>query len=344
MQIIICDTNFIRLGMIETASVIWCSRYYKCGDFEIHASTDQYNINLLQKDYYVIRDDDDYTGIIENIEMNMDEEKGEFITVKGRFVESLLARRIVWNQTRLSGTLENGLINLLTDNIINPFDISRKISIIGVKAPKGYKERLEAQYTGTDLLKVCEDVCQSNLMGFKMILQNNMFLFEVYKGIDRSYNQAENPRIIFSSEYDNLVSTSYKEVGENEKNIALVAGEGEGTFRRKEVVGNVSGLNRKEMFVDARNISSNNGDVTDAEYKQALIEKGYEELGKSIITKAFDGDVDISQNYKYKRDYFLGDIVSIENVKWRMSMNTRIIEILESEDENGYSITPTFGA
>ena len=48
-------------------------------------------------------------------------------------------------------------------------------------------------------------------------------------------------------------------------------------------------------------------------------------------------------NYEYKKDYFLGDITTIMNDRWNMSINTRIIEVMESEDENGYIVTPTFG-
>ena len=44
----------------------------------------------------------------------------------------------------------------------------------------------------------------------------------------------------------------------------------------------------------------------------------------------------------YKRqDYYLGDIVSVAN-EYGFQANTRIIEMLESEDETGYKITPTF--
>ena len=60
MQLIICDRQFQRLGIIETASVIWMSRYYDLGDFEIYVAMDQERYELLRKDYYVLRYDDPY--------------------------------------------------------------------------------------------------------------------------------------------------------------------------------------------------------------------------------------------------------------------------------------------
>ena len=45
--------------------------------------------------------------------------------------------------------------------------------------------------------------------------------------------------------------------------------------------------------------------------------------------------------YKYKEDYNLGDIVNIVN-EFGISINARITEIIESQDDNGYTIEPTF--
>ena len=60
---------------------------------------------------------------------------------------------------------------------------------------------------------------------------------------------------------------------------------------------------------------------------------------KSITS--FTGDVIIGANYTYKDDYNLGDIVNIVN-EYGISINVRISEILESIDDNGYTMEPTF--
>ena len=74
------------------------------------------------------------------------------------------------------------------------------------------------------------------------------------------------------------------------------------------------------------------------------MERGYEKLSETAMTQAFDGEVSMNVNYQYRKDYQLGDIVTIENERWGISINSRIIEVMESEDENGYIVTPTFGA
>ena len=341
MDIYISNSNFEKIAVIEDASVIWVKRYYDVGDFEIYVGATEEYTNILKSGNYVERLDDDSIGIIENIKITYDDEGAEYLTATGRFAESLLERRIVWKQTQLAGTAENGLRNLINNNIINPTITDRKIPIIELGEIKGYTDRLDAQYTGDNILDINKNVAIANQTGFKFNFTGIKFKYELYKGIDRSYNQSNNPFVVFSDKYDNLLTSEYELNTANIKNVALVAGEGEGTARKTAVVGSGTGLNRYEVFVDAKNISSNEGEISESEYNKALNEKGLENI--VTITQAFTGEVDLEQNYKYKKDFFLGDIVTIENSKWGIFINSRIIEITESEDESGYKITPTFG-
>lgn len=341
MDIYVMNKNFEKIAVIEDASVIWVNRYYDVGDFEIYVGATEKYINILQSGNYVTRLDDEKVGIIENIKITYDDEGTEYLTATGRFAESLLGRRIVWQQTQLAGTAENGLRNLINNNIVNPIIADRKIPIIELGIVKGYTDRLDAQYTGDNILEINKNVAISNQTGFKFNFTGAKFQYELYKGIDRSYNQTQNSYVVFSDKYDNLLTSEYELNTSNLKNVALVAGEGEGTARKTIEVGSGTGLNRYEIFVDARNLSTNNGEITTSEYNEALKEKGFENI--VTITQAFTGEVDLEQNYKYKKDFFLGDIVTIENSKWGIFINSRIIEITESEDESGYRITPTFG-
>lgn len=341
---IVMNTNFEKIGIIDDySSLIWTTRYYQCGDFEIVVPIDSNNIDLLKKDYYVMREDDDYVGIIEKIEMSLDDDQKEQMIVTGRFLSSILERRIIATQTQLYGTVSAGIANLINDAIINPVVEARKISNF-VVMPTNFTERLEAQYTGKNLLEVVEDVCSTNHIGFKTILENGFFGFTLYKGVDRSYNQSENPWVVFSDEYDNLLSSTYTEQYDGLITDVLVAGEGEGLDRKTIWASreNLKGLARYELYHDQRNMSTNDGSISDAEYNQQMLEEGLEQI--TTITKAFDGTV-YFDNIEYRKDVNIGDIVVIENKRWGIYINSRLIEVIESVDESGvYSIVPTFGA
>lgn len=222
---------------------------------------------------------------------------------------------------------------------------NRKISNIQLGELKGYQEKLAAQYTGDNLGTVITESCQPNGVGYKNRVINKVFYFELYKGVDRSYNQTLNPHVIFSDEYDNLASSGYVKTTSNYKNTALVAGEGEGLARTtKEINGNNSGLNRRELYVDAKSISSNKDEINASDYESLLIEKGTEDLSAYLITEVFTGDVELTDRYKYKEEVDLGDICSIENKKWGVYSNSRIIGVIETDDENGEQIVFEFGS
>lgn len=222
---------------------------------------------------------------------------------------------------------------------------NRKITNVQLGELKGYQEKLTAQYTGDNLGTIITESCQPNGVGYKNRVINNIFYFELYKGVDRSYNQTLNPHVIFSDEYDNLASSGYVKTTSNYKNTALVAGEGEGLARTtKEINGNNSGLNRRELYVDAKSISSNKDEISASDYESLLIEKGTENLSAYLITEVFTGDVELTDRYKYKEEVDLGDICSIENKKWGVYSNSRIIGVIETDDENGEQIVFEFGS
>lgn len=348
MQVIIANKNFERIGLIENASVIWTSRYYKTGDFELYMSVNEYNLSLILSGYYVIRDDDqDNIGVIEKRHIESTPEEGDMLTVTGRFASGkYLGSRVINRQTQLYGNYQSNIRNLVYTNVVNPSNSKRKIEIIELgNLDNSITEKIDIQTTGANLLTKIEETSEANGIGFKMPLRNNKLYFELYKGIDRSYNQFENEWIIFSDEYDNLKKAEYDNDETEYSNMSYVAGEGEGLDRRIVEVWNgntePSGTNRNEIWVDQRNLSSNNEDITETELINQMKAEGLENL--SSISESFIGEVFL-RGYSYKKDFFLGDIVTIQKKKWNgIYINARIIEVIESEDKNGKVITLTFG-
>lgn len=343
MQLIIMDTNFVKIGEVESTSVIWHMCYNKAGDFEVYTSATKENVDLLKHNHYVLRNDNSYVGIIEDVTIENDIENGDYIIVTGGFIETLLGRRIVEKQTILNGNMETELMRLIRENVTAPTAQKRKIDEVVLANAIGIYININAQFTGDEILSVISTVCEANDVGFRMKLDQNKFKFEFYVGTDRSRAQNINDLVIFSHEFDNLSGDKYYKSTKNHKNTAYVAGEGEGTDRKILEVGQAYGINRRETFIDARDLSSNDGEISSDEYQQMLDERGREKLSETQITEFFEGNVQIDINYKYNRDYFLGDVVTVENKKYGVSTNMQIIEILECEDENGYQIIPTFG-
>lgn len=351
MELTVLNTSFEEVDVVDAfESMIWTDRYNTPGDFELYTLVDLNLLSLLQKGYYLTKEDSEHVMVIEDRKIDTDLETGDHFTVSGRSLESILDRRIIWTQTILDGTLQNGVERLLNENVINPSLPERKIpNFIFEKTNDSYIDglKLSAQYTGDNLLEVITDICETSKIGFQITLNDQkQLVFKLYNGTDRSTDQIQNPHVIFAPDQDNMVSSNYSESDQPFKNVTLVAGEDEGVgiARRTTVVGSVSGFERRELFTDARDIQSETeggNKIDDATYLSLLEQRGYEKLFENQRDISFEPSVDTTYEYDYGVDYFMGDIVTAEN-EYGVGGRARIIEYIYSEDTTGHREYPTF--
>lgn len=377
MDLIITDTSFNTIAVIdEYESLLWTDRYNKAGDFELYLSAHSPYMAFLQKDNYCFIEDSEYVMIIEGIEIRTDSEAGDRAVITGRSLESILDRRIVWSQTTFTNKSLRHIVNkLITKNVINTGSNDRNIPNFRLGSSFTTKDNpiiddstnedisdIDVQYTGDNVYSVITEICDAFNVGFKITLEDvenegvilkNQFVFELYTGADRTYDQSDNPYVMFSHRFDNIINSDYLESNKTLKNVTLILGEGEGKNRKKQTypASNApSGLTRREFFTDARDISSEYTDeegvehtLTTNQYNKALRQRGKEKLTENRMTKAFDGEVESTVLFKYGRDFFMGDIIQIEN-DFGIAGKARITEYIRSQDKNGISLYPTFTA
>ena len=350
MEVWILDTDFSSVSVLDTfESLIWTDRYREYGDFEIFAFPTSQLLNDAKDDFYLYNPASEHTMIIEHHEVTTDIEEGPRFIVTGRSLESLLTRRIVWNQTTISGSLQNGIKKLITENFISPEVSERKITnfvFVYSTDPEITKLTHEQQYTGDIIYDVIVDLCNTYDIGFKITLNidKKRFEFSLYKGKDRSYAQETNPYVIFSPNYENIINSDYTHSIKDYKNVTRIGGEGVGIDRKMTTYGNASGLNRREIFTDARDISSKTDDgevLSDQDYLNLLQQRGKENLAEYAVKEGFEGEVEASKMFIYGRDFFLGDCVQVQN-EFGMSGTSLVSEIVFSQDKDGESVFPTF--
>lgn len=343
MELYVKNSDLETVGIIDVyTSIIWTKRYYTAGDFELYLPASADALNVLRAGNYVTRMDDDRVMIIESIQITTDAEAGNYLIVSGRSLESILKRRIIWGQTVINGQFAPMIYRLIRENCIETA-AERVIPRLSINEDLTFADAIQAQYTGDNLYDVVCELCRVHGYGWKITLQDDSFVFSLYNGMDHSYNQTENPFVIFSPEFDNLLNSDYRFNTSNFANAALIAGEGEGVDRKLENIGTASGLDRYEIFVDAKDISSNSDSetpISDAEYKQLLQTRGFEKLEEYAVTESFSGESEPT-TYCYKEHWNIGDIVQVEN-EFRIGAAARITEIIEADDENGHSVIPTW--
>jgi len=340
----------VRLYIVDTyESLIWTERYSEAGDFELVVPASKEALDTFELDRWIKIKDSNYVMVIESIEMSTDAEEGNKLKISGRSLESIIDRRIIWNQTILESKLQTAIKKLLDENVIDPIDTNRAISnFVFNEQENDYLDSLtiKAQYTGKNLYDVICEICKSYKLGYRIRLNDNgEMVFSLFYGTDRTYAQNENPYVIFSSKFDNVNSSRFIRSSVVKKNVDLVAGEGEGSERKKIEVsldgGTWTGLDRREMFSDRRDVSSNEGAISDADYYAQLTEAGTAALAEQNKKEAFEADVDSQAMFVYGVDYFMGDILQFEN-EYGIKRTIRVTELIRSVETSGYKVYPTF--
>ena len=159
--------------------------------------------------------------------------------------------------------------------------------------------------------------------------------YKVYEGIDNSN------KMPMSTDLENIYGVTYTNNRQDFKNYAYVDGENAAQQRvRVEVDRRIGDEEKREVYVDARDIQSqytdeNNEQVTltDAEYKQALIQRGNEKLDEYQIQETIEIDPKEYFEIGEKRTFRDGNLVSTQ----------RITERIMAYEANQIKQTVTFG-
>lgn len=316
MELYIFNRDIEFKGVIDNfTSLIWRRRYSDCGEFELHCAFTTVNLNLLIKKNLIYKKDNDEFGVITYKNFKTDAEGKEVIVVKGKFGTSYMNRRIALGTTEITDTAENTIRSLIYSNAINPTDTNRILPGLVLGTDNTFTESIDYTLDNKELLEDIENIANTVELGIKTSLDitNKQFTFNVYKGLDRSVNQAVNPICIFSKEFDNILEQEYVDSLDNYKNVAT-----DGTT----TIGSAIGLDRFETY------ASKDLDV---------------ELSKSLQITTFDSKINLNSNLTYKVDFDLGDIVTCVSKKWGLTLDSRITEIEEIYEESGLSINVVFG-
>lgn len=350
MDIYILNGLYGAIDVVDNyESSIWNVQYYGQGDFQLTLAGNRENLERITIGRYLVRGSDitangTYSNvmIITDVKLDYDTEKGWVMTATGKGLKSLVGRRVVWNQENLTGNAELGIRKIITDNIISPSNQDRRIYDFELDDLQGFTETIDLQCFGENIAEWLETVCTSLGYGWDVYIKNKKYVFKLYKGINRAYNNPTNETpVVFSSQFDNLLSSTYTNNRNNYKNVALIGGEGEGTAQRTATVGDAAGLGRYELYVDGSSVSSNGEIITEEQYTALLKDYGKTQLDATSATQQLEGQIETTGLYTIDRDFFLGDIVQIEN-DLGIGAAPRIIGIIYADDINGTTVLPTF--
>ncbi len=347
----------------EFESCIWTERYIEAGDFKLVLPATEYNIGHMALGTKLQNNKSQEIMIVESREI-----ADGSLTVSGRSLETILNNGgfpilIPGGSITLTGT-PGGIIRRLTLYTIEHTATVDNGS--GTKLQLGPQDDSGARVTETfsyaSLYSQILSIAQKYGVGLSMYtgpidgITANIFL-KTYRGVDRTHNQNERERVLLSPHLDNFqgikelrsISNSLNEVlvyppeelradfniafpGQNF--VRCYAGPAPGDdFNNDKVAWTV---NRKSIVaedVTAKMVGAR-GD------KQPTLAKllrmaGERELAKHKRTHTIDGEVIPNEDLVYRRDYQLGDFVSVEG-DWRTGgVVGMVMEYINSSDASG---------
>lgn len=366
MVLKIFDTSFNLIGVVDAFnSLRWTRKFYSGGEWEIEVPLNAENIKLFKRENIIYKGDDD-AGYIETVEIFLDQNGLELINAKGKFITNYTQRRITWGYDSLDGTVEDCMRSLVNSNCIS-CPTERKINYLELGTKANITTTCKKSISFENLFESLEYLSKSYDVGFKIKYdpRNKKLVFISYQGKNRTVNQSILAPVIFSRDFENILEQNYFDSLNNYKNVCLVAGTGEGSARKRTTVGFATGLNRYELYADAKDISDkktvseptdkvdDEGNtiykdtevaMTDIEYIPLLKQRGTEKLSECIEINTFDSTINaLSNSMKYKVDFDLGDKVTVIDRSWGITVDTLITEIEEVYEQSGLKVNVIFG-
>lgn len=263
MQVYILNPAYEIIGMIDEAdSVLWDKKYNDVGEAEVYLPCSTAYLELLKEDNYLYRYDDDMFCKIESVEIQTDEEQGDYIIATAKDMCRILAGRIVRWQIVYSGTVAGFLRKVLTDNVINPAQAQRRIANFEIDTSNfsEFKDTIEVSAFTNDLLNIVLSTCKTFNYGFRVSYDISVgkLKFRLYKGVNKASADSDD-YIEFSPAFANILSSHYKTDKSNYKNVVYVGYKDttDETHLLSMHYGGTEpqGENRREVYVDGTGTS-----------------------------------------------------------------------------------------
>lgn len=382
------NDKLVLIGIVNTTtSVIWKRAWSTYGDFEIHMGEPD---ELLKAGRFVcVNSDPKKFGIIKKV---VDDSDGreynstQDFTVYGFTASFLLYGRITIpsadDNAKHDGYITWGkqpaeaiMYDLVKTQVTEPADTKRKIPLITIAdhaTPTGHETAFQSRFkpVSTDLYTLS---CFSGL-GFELApdFDTGKLVFKVLHGTDRTQHietdvngvpsAAINPNAyIFNQNNKTVKKHTYTRDLSAYKNMAYVAGEGDGAKRKIIRIGDeLTGLNRREVLIDARDIQSSkigttvNGSLSSEDSSASTTTSDAEKLTDEELTKR--GESKLQTDYRevnsyeyqavvndYNQYWFLGDLVTYIDKKNGVSLDQQITAVEETYEGGDVSIEATFG-
>lgn len=291
MECNVFNKELKRITALPFRSLVWEESYADAGVFQAVFSKTAKVAAAVNLGSYIGIPERDTLMVVTGVE-----ERGKEIWVTGAEAKVLLKNRV------FIGTIKGGNVE---ERLREAFSGVSPLGVILLGDSNELTARTDSQSSHVDLFELSQTWCEVAGYGFRLRFNHReqALFYEIYEG-------EEKPNVKFSAQYGNVGTITLKMSEADYKNVAIVGGAGEGDERIFITVGDVdsSGLERREMFVDARDLQKEEG-MTDDEYNALLSARGTERLAEQV--QRVEIDVESVSASGFGKDYNLGDKIYV---------------------------------
>ena len=357
MDLFTLDSQLRRTSLYDKYnSLIWTERFSSHGDFQLVINSSSATRNAFVPGTRLAVNESTRVMTVETIDDKLDSEGRALLTIKGPSLETTLHDRIAklamtgpnqsdkeWEITSTPAQIARFIFDqicvqgTLSASDILPFYTPGNMYALDT-IPEPSETTLMKIPTQT-VYQAIKQICDIYGMGFRLVRNGDtsQLMFNIYMGNDRTTQQTALSPVIFAPELDNLTDVSYLTSSAMYKNVAYVTSpNGTRIVYGQGVDSTITGLDRRVMYIDASDIT----DAAGATLQAKLLQRGLDNLAVNTNVSAFDGEISKYSQYRYIRDYNLGDIVEIRNSD-KATNHMIVTEQIMVSDEQGERSYPT---
>lgn len=365
MEVYILDSLLRRTAVVDLfESLIWTERWTSIGDFELLINSTAESRGQFVNGVLLSINNSNRVMVVETVENSNNTDGKNMLKVKGRSLESILEHRVAaaslsdlttepkWVLSGKPADIARAMFDHIC--VTGALDLNDKIPLIapGNLYPADNIPEPAATITWEQepdtLYKAIKDLCELYDLGFRLTRDDvtSKLYFNVYSGNNRTTLQSALPSVVFAPGLENLQNTTELTTMEQAKNVAYVfSPQGFEMVYPDNFDPDTNGYERRVLVVKVGALSGTDPDFpndppTEAEVSAYLIQKGKEELSKTRAWSAFDGELNRNSSYKYGVDYYLGDLITMQNADGAMN-NMRVTEQIFVHDQEGERSYPT---
>ncbi len=298
-----------------------------------------------------------FWGLISSVVYNAAAD-GETLTVSGTDLKGLVAHRITMpyqasgqmgshGYDAVQGTTEAVMKHYVDVNMVNPFQLSRRVVGLAIAPDQGRgvaQDKYASRHQPLD--EVLGQLADAAGLGYDIVpnLEKNAYIFDVVQGVDRSGLQSDRPRVVFDISRGTAQSQSYQHSIQDARNVfyATMSGaefedEALTMLYTRDGEDEAQGLFRREQHLAISADTPVAGEEYNELRRYALIEAENYRPAESFQCSILD------DRLQYFRDYFVGDMVTVQNRAWGVVMQTRLTAMTMDYSGEGIVRTATFG-